>query len=439
MKTSRFVSRLWLLLLLIFLLQGCGTHYQKTEMVQKAIVAGDFAQADTLLSQLKSKIGENNILLFYFDKGMVNHLRGHYAESNQFFEKALERIDELYAKSLSKEALTYITNDLAQPYRGEDFEIVLIHYYMALNYLIMDDLESALVECRRVNVKLTELNDKYEKKNRYKSDAFVHYLMGMIYEANHNLNDAFIAYRNAYETYVSDYESFYALSPPMQLKQDLLRTSEALGFRQEYEQYTQQFPNVTYTSQQYYEEGGEIILIWDNGLVPYKDEGSISLNLEDDDVDDYVRVAFPVYQIRSPQLYQAEVAVGGKSSKSEVYEDVAEIAVKNLEDRRLRITAKSIARAGIKYGIQKQAEEHLGTLGGIFANVVNAATERADTRGWLTLPDNVQVARLLCPPGTYTISVEFMGVGGGVIKQIDFEGVTLDAGEKKFIRHRTFQ
>ena len=111
-----------------------------------------------------------------------------------------------------------------------------------MNYLQMDQMEEALVEVRKINIKLNELNDKYpDYKNRYQRDAFAHLLMGLIYEASGNYNDAFIAYRNAYETYQSDYVKNFGLGAPLQLKYDLLRMASLCGFTSELRQYETEF------------------------------------------------------------------------------------------------------------------------------------------------------------------------------------------------------
>ena len=40
---------------------------------------------------------------------------------------------------------------------------------------------------------------------------------------------------------------------------------------------------------------------------------------------------------------------------------------------------------------------------------------RADTRSWLTLPANIQMARLALPPGDYDVTVELLGADDQVI------------------------
>src|SRR3546814_7467610 len=44
------------------------------------------------------------------------------------------------------------------------------------------DLEEALAECRRVNIRLQQLSDKYHSERKYQRDAFIHNLMGIIYQ-----------------------------------------------------------------------------------------------------------------------------------------------------------------------------------------------------------------------------------------------------------------
>jgi len=38
---------------------------------------------------------------------------------------------------------------------------------------------------------------KYEGKNKYREDAFIRYVTGVLYESRGGINDAFIAYRKS--------------------------------------------------------------------------------------------------------------------------------------------------------------------------------------------------------------------------------------------------
>ena len=84
------------------------------------------------------------------------------------------------------------------------------------------------------------------------------------------------------------------------------------------------------------------------------------------------------------------------------------------------------------------AEQKAGRLGGVLANLVTAATEKADTRSWITLPRTIQMARLLVDPGTHTVEIKCYGPGGTLLETVAFEDVRVGAGEVRFLSHRTF-
>jgi hypothetical protein len=78
------------------------------------------------------------------------------------------------------------------------------------------------------------LNDKYgSDKNRYGRDAFANVMVGLLYAAGGDCNNAFIAYRNAMEIYETDYAANFNIQPPAQLKADILRTAYVTGFNEE--------------------------------------------------------------------------------------------------------------------------------------------------------------------------------------------------------------
>ncbi|MEI9808406.1 MAG: hypothetical protein WDO16_11350 [Bacteroidota bacterium] len=62
-------------------------------------------------------------------------------------------------------------------------------------------------------------------------------LQGMIYEKNGDINNAFIAYRNAVDVFVKNNNSYYGIRMPEQLKKDLLRTASQNGFVDEISRY----------------------------------------------------------------------------------------------------------------------------------------------------------------------------------------------------------
>ena len=430
LKSRRFVG----FLVFILVLGGCATYYQQNHQLQKYIVSGNLQKADQLLNQdTRSREGRNK-LLYYLNHGYVEWMLNRYQVSNQYFLEA-DRIVEDYLRNYGLEALALLTNPKIKPYRPEDFEAVMLHYYTALNFIQLNDYEDALVECRRINLRLQQLNDQYaDHKNRYQRDAFAHNLMGMIYEAAGDYNNAFIAYRNAFNVYEEDYEKYFSVEAPEQLKHDILRTAYMTGFQDEVRYYEKKF-NTTYHHQPH--EHGEVIFFWLNGFGPIKDEWSIHFtkipspregyvimrneeldisfplyigNKSEDEKNAFAqlrffRVAFPKYVERKPVYQQATLQIKNNRVQLEKAQDINEIAFKTLRDRMLREMSNALLRIATKKALEfaaDQENENLGTL----LNIVNTLTEQADTRNWQTLPYSIHYARVPLEEGKNVIRLK---------------------------------
>ncbi len=427
--------------LLVVILAGCASsHYETMRGIQQAVQSGDYQSADELLSKEKDLAEGRNRLLYLLDKSMIAHLNGKYEESNRLFTEAEERIEKLDIISITGTASEWLINDITQPYGGEDFERVMVHYYMALNYLMLGELEEALVECRRLNNLLRMFNDRYENKNVYKTDASILYLSGLIYDAMGETNDALIDYRNAYNTYISDYQENYGTSPPLQLLEQILRTSSALGFTDVFETYHQEFQQNTWPTQQEYRDTARLVVIWDNGLIPYKRQRIYRQYIETGNNRKegcYVKFAFPEFIQRFPTYTRAMVSVGGNTTSLELAEDLSQIAIKNLEDRRVRTIVKAAARNVLKCLAEHELKEQNEFLGWLFAGITEL-TEQADTRSWLLLPATIHITQMLLPPGISDVEISFSDASGQFVHQQRYENIAFEKGKTTFLIHRTF-
>lgn len=429
----------FVMVLMLLLSTGCATYYQKNLKFQEAFANGKLDKAEKLLNKNEKVAEGKNRLLYFMQIGVVLQLQGKYEESNSYLEKAYIFLED-YKKTVGYEALALITNPGVKPYTGEDHEKVLIHYYKALNYLMLRNPSAALVEARRLNNKLNVLNDRYgEKKNRYSDDAFAHILMGIAYEMDNDINNAFIAYRNAYESYKKNYSPEFGVQAPEQLKKDLLRTAYLMGFQNELQQYEKEF-GVDYQFQK--KENPELIFFWHNGLGPVKSEWSanftivkgqggvatfvneeLGLNfafpLPDNGEPNgglgdlkFVRVAFPKYQSRQPYFASATLSTDGQTYQLEKAEDLNQIATSILQDRMLRELGSSLLRLATKqaseYALRQESEE-----AGAVLSVVNAITEKADTRNWQTLPYSIYYSRIPLEEGENSLTLKTKPTQGG--------------------------
>ncbi|MBI3992558.1 MAG: hypothetical protein HY342_04740 [Candidatus Lambdaproteobacteria bacterium] len=404
---------------------GCAPHLAIYPRVEALAASGQYAQAAQFVESKKEEYSERNAVLFYMDRGTLLHYAGDYEASNRAFEEAERRIDELYTESISGHVGAFIVNDNTLPYRGEDFESVVINIYRALNYAQLGSVQDALVEARKVDQKLDFINRQYDadKKNVYKEDAFARLLMGIFYEMNNtrqDLNDAYISNRLAWSIYRQSFAPTYGTSAPELLGANLLTTAALMGpdeLTQARAQGAAQ-PLVPYADKR---AQGQVVFVHFAGRSPVKVESSITAYMPDGNL---FRIAFPAYRARGYLIAGAQIRVDGSlAARLEEGQPTGAIAIKNLEDRKGRIAAKAIARATTKYlanlALQRQARERGGEGAGLLAylagNVFTVATEQADLRAWQTLPDRILVGRVLLTPGPHELTVEFTTSGGGVV------------------------
>ncbi len=483
-QLEKRISKMWqmcrkaprlLFIISLFFLSACApvsTHYV---LVEKHLMAHDGASADAVVEKEQKGYGERNRLLYALDRGMTLSLSGQYEKSSQMLSDAAQIADELYTESLTRHGAALLTNDNLLPYSGEDFERVMIHLIAALNYAQLGELEGALVESRRVDTQLNSINDRYQDaKNGYKEDAFARYLAGVLYEAqggSEGMNNAFLSYRKAYETY-RDWAATYGTAIPPMIGADLLRTTDALSLREEHEEYKKLFPGAIWTKNRDLKSQGEIIVISMHGKSPRKEDEFFDIvidqniwssilstaiwqshvgsgNLPVSPAGQLVRLAFPKYIPEKSKVRHLNVSLSGegapRSAQSVLMEDITAIAQRNLQDRIARIRIKAITRATIKaFAVKKasdKASEQVPGVGGFLlgkvAEAAAATTEVADKRSWRTLPDEIHLTRIVVPPGNYQVATQFVSQYGESVDTASPRSVSVKAGEKKLIVVRT--
>ncbi len=452
------LSRLICLWGCIVFLASCASTSKPVRLfsqpqVNALVVSGRFEEAAELFKMGQPAYGPKNELLLLLDKGYVLHLAGRYRESMAAFEKAQKKLDELYTRSISNIATTWLVNDNRAPYRGEYFEHTLINIFQALNYAALDDVAGALVEMRAADRKLTVLNDvfRYNKYDIYRDDAFARFLAGILYESRGNrrdTNDAFIAYRNALKIYQDAFHSKTEVEVPRLLIQNLLATAEYLGFEEEFRELRKQFPDIAYSSVEEKLGKAEVYLIHYSGLSPIKHPVNIPVPLPEGYATQF---SFPTYEKRHYGITSLVLiaTANGRTfeANSEPCVNLERIAEQSLNDRKVQIYTKSGLRPLAKYiveqGIENKIEKSHGE-GAAFAfrgasSIFNLFSEQADLRSWQTLPARISVARLLLPPGGYRLSAASVRFDSVRAQKTIVENITLKAGDRKFFIIRSVE
>jgi hypothetical protein len=243
--------------------------------------------------------------------------------------------------------------------------------------------------------------------------------MGIIYQSTKDYNNAFIAYRNAAEIYETDYAEMFHVALPEQLKKDLLNTAWWTGFIEEFNQYKTKFNMPDYKPST---PDAELVFFWHNGLAPVKSEWNINFaldhrsdnmvmftnqgmgltfpfQLKDDQQKsdlsriEVLRVAYPRYVERDIYFKTATLRTDTTEYTLELSENISQIAFYSLKQRMMLEFSKGLLRAGLKKATEQSIKKEDDRLGALIG-VVNAMTEKADTRNWQTLPHSVYYSRV---------------------------------------------
>lgn len=391
--------------------------------MNSAFRVGNYASALETFEKSGIKDQDRNRLLYLLEKGMIEDRMGKREVSRNLWMKADRVSDELFTKSMSKEAASYIYNDAAQAYPGEDYEKVAIHTMLAHSFLSDGDLPAARVEAARINTKLAEINGFYaDNKNKYRDDAYARYLSGMIYEANGEADSAIVDYRNALKVYEGDYSETFRVSPPKDLVSSLYRLLVQRDRKDEARALTAKYKG---TGVDAAPETASLIVVHEVGVINEKVEKGFVIPWGSS----VLRFSFPV--IKKEGLAQRTTGFRlneGSFEPAELAQNFNTIAYENLEDRRLRMIAKSMARLILKNQMTQKAEKELGAIGWLAGNIYGAVTETADTRQWTTLPAGIYVSRRNVKAGDYELEI----TNNGKVK--DIKKLRLKPGEVRIIR-----
>lgn len=464
--------------LLALLLGSCASYNAAMDSYYGDVKAKQYDAAQKKLDKNKLLKQQRNRLMYCMEAGRLYHLKKDYKKSNQYFNEA-DYLAESVRQSAGNTAASLLINPMHRSYTGEDFEKHMLHYYKALNYAALGLHEDAAVEARRINLTTQAQADKYVgKTGRYAKDAFALNLQGMLFEITGELNNAFISYRNAADIYLEAAGPYYGVEIPVQLKQDLLRTAQQLGFTSDVEFYKRKF-SCELQSPDY--SSGSLVLFLEEGTAPVKIQKNYWVNITagnrfyyysgDGDRSffdfDYGRhgydegrftsfnstkIAMPGYRVQSISNRAPQVELNGTSYPATLVQNINVVATQSLKERFVyelgnalaRQLSKTVTAKGFgalataiaggtnkhKTDSTKTAEENaarkkeakedakmVGKTVTSIAGLFNRMTEKADTRNWQSLPAFINYVRIPLAPGENKIRINVAGKYKEIIVQ----------------------
>ncbi|MBX2882101.1 MAG: hypothetical protein KTR32_19280 [Granulosicoccus sp.] len=298
----------------------------------------------------EADVSNRDRLLLYLDKGLVYQAAERYADSVLAFESALKLVEELDYFSVRDQTTSLVSSDWAIRYSGESSERLWIHTFQMINYLMLDQAQSAAVEARRAVAVIDEHGDTL------KQDLFTRYLMALSFEAAGQRDSAMVEYRKL--------EGDHDLSIPAPLKNN----------------------------------ERELILLFATGFIQPKLPGNILIDVD-------ARLAFPYYPETFESQPSIDIEANGVSLAFErIDTDLLSVSRRALERRGKAVAARQALRLAAKYNLAEQISEEDAVAGGL-AKLFLLAIEQADTRSWETLPAHLSIVRVLVPADGNNVTV----------------------------------
>ncbi|QDU65775.1 COG3014 family protein [Engelhardtia mirabilis] len=407
------ISRLGALAL-ASVLASCASYPDRYQGALDDLRGGRFSEA---ASAFEDKAGG---FLGAAEAGTIRFAAGDWETAERDLLRAAELADGFDAEApitaggVTEDLGSLLVNESVRTYEGEGFERVQVHGMLALTFLAQGKLEDALVEARRANQRLEREEKLYETD--YEAGGLGHFVSALCYELRGELGDTLIDYQRMDEKGLAP----SLVGPELGRVAAVLRREDVLA---ELEPRFGPAPVVP-------EGSARVVLIAGVGLVPFKSEDSLKLVTPAG----VVAWAIPKYVERPQPVSSVELVIvdHGQTVRSTVIEDVGAVAERNLSDRIAILATRSGARAASRTVLAKQLRDSDKQLAALAVDIFSLATENADRRSWLTLPNTWQVAQAFVPAGPLTLAVDALG---GL--SIDFEPIVVSAGETVIVLART--
>ena len=424
------------------ILIGCASvgalfvSYSDTmQPMRQQLQVGQWSEALAAIPESTAK--DNNYVLDRLQQGRIAFLLGDWKTSQRNLAAAatelnwLDQQAEFRVSDGLQQAGSLLSNDQTIAYQAPDYEQTLLHHYQALNYLFLDKTQDALVELRQANQSqeralarrdealhaaeaevqqagleqslalaqegLPPLPAGAEPLKGKIQSGYTFYLSALLYEATGEFNDAYVDYRRALE--VAPHNRM--------LQRDLLRLTQRMGLKQEYQQYRQRFGALDATDKtEGAAERGSVVVLYEHELIEPLREFYLPLPIATSDGDFRAfTIALPWFGATEYPVAAAPLSLDGAAGQTEPLVSLQALANQSLHERLPGILMRQLLRLVSKEALRHQAAKQGGDLGNILVSIYNAVSEHADTRSWSTLPYGISIWRDSVPVGQHQMTV----------------------------------
>ena len=407
------------------------------QRLRDALSQGDF----------KTALGwnEDDELLRRLDVGIASYYAAQFERSAAVLDSAALLADDRITASLSKDALSFVTNDLARPYQPGRTERLFIPYYAMLAYARLGQWEDAAVEARRISSLLEQYAADRDDRESALHGA-LHELAGAVFARAGEAGDAAVA-RRAAHALVPAYaaESGERAVLPDSATGEVLMVVERGYVAHRVTETMEVDLGADHDESLRERDGGwhgqsraqaTSNATWSTPTYP----GRRSHHHDADDGDQYhLTIAFPALR-SSNRSWGAVIRAATDADvigQPGVTARVDDASAADERRERGAIAARAVGRAAAKYAVVKAVRDKKGEVAGTLANFGASLLERADVRSWHLLPAEVTLVRLRLPAGTQRLSLR-IGEGSRA-RMVEAGTVQVRAGSVAIVPVRLWQ
>ena len=406
------------LFICVFYLLGCASYLKQADQTKTYLRSHQYDLAINNLKEKAETSGKDQ-LMYLLDYATILQIKGEYKKSALAFQAADKLIDEKDYHSVSQVVGSALGSEEMIQYKGESYEKFLINSLNAINYLMLGDYDSALVECRRINNKISAF--RMEGRDPYEFSSFARYLAAIIWEADRKYDDAYIEYEGAYQ-----------LDPKIPfIASDLIRSAYLAQRFDLVKKWKKEFDYRHADSEvnpMKDKNLGEIVVIFQEGFGARK-------------VPRYDSPRFPTLrpEYNESSTAQIEIIENNSVIKTQVIYDIDSVAMRSLEKDYAALIARRVGGIVAKAVVSDQIRQKNNLLGDLAWIAMNVS-DRADLRQWSTLPAKIQIARIFLKPGKYKIKVKSLNSSGFETGEpiLDMD-LLIKSGQKAFVNYRSLR
>jgi hypothetical protein len=331
-------------------------------------------------------------------------------------------MEDAYSKSITQTVGTFLVNDMAQEYSGEDYEDVYLNVFNALNYYHQGLMEDSLVEIRRLNNKLQYIAGKYGQmitnlqraalENspdipfdpstvtvNFTNSALARYLGMLFYRGTGRWDDARID-RDQVKIAFANNPALYGFGLPSTL-------DEELGYPRDMARFN---------------------VIAFAGLSPIKSASELRIPVSDSN---WVKISLPVISARPSPVGSVNVVFDtGEQLELELIEDISAVAQETFKQKAgmiyLRSSIRAITKGAAATALSDSGNSNSSLLLGFLTQVYAEVSEQADLRISRYFPGRALVGGITLNPGTYSYTVNFYDHSGSIIQSDRFLDVEIN-------------